>query len=103
MVILQLHQTELVLLKLVVIRMPGTLQLNCESNSHGIKLQSPAHSASQSYTLKFPTGNVTADRFLKVASVTGSGTTGVGQLSFAEVSGGTSWQAVKTSTFTACW
>ena len=80
---------------------PGTLVLNCESNSHGIKLQSPAHSSSQSYTLKFPTGNVTADRFLKVASVTGSGTTGVGQLSFAEVSGGTSWQAVKTSGFTA--
>ena len=80
---------------------PGTLVLNCESNSHGIKLQSPAHSSGQSYTLKFPTGNVTADRFLKVASVSGSGTTGVGQLSFAEVSGGTSWQAVKTSGFTA--
>ena len=80
---------------------PGTLILNCESNSHGIKLQSPAHSAGQSYTLKFPTGNVTADRFLKVASITGSGTTGVGQLSFAEVSGGTSYQAVKTSGFTA--
>jgi hypothetical protein len=80
---------------------PGTLVLNCESNSHGIKLQSPAHSSAQSYTLKFPTGNVTADRFLKVASVSGSGTTGVGQLSFAEVSGGTSWQAVKTSGFTA--
>jgi len=80
---------------------PGTLVLNCEANSHGIKLQSPAHSANQSYTLKFPTGNVTADRFLKVDSVTGSGTTGVGQLSFAEVSGGTSWQAVKTSGFTA--
>ena len=80
---------------------PGTLQLNCENNSHGIKLQSPAHSSGQSYTLKFPTGNVTADRFLKVASVTGSGATGVGQLSFAEVSGGTSWQAVKTSDFTA--
>ena len=80
---------------------PGTLILNCEANSHGIKLQSPAHSAGQSYTLKFPTGNVTADRFLKVESVTGSGATGVGQLSFGEVSGGTSWQAVKTSTFTA--
>ena len=80
---------------------PGTVVLNCESNSHGIKLQSPPHSSGQSYTLKFPTGNVTADRFLKVASVTGSGATGVGQLSFAEVSGGTSWQAVKTSTFTA--
>ena len=79
---------------------PGTLQLNCESNSHGIKLQSPPHSSSQSYTLKFPTGNVTADRFLKVASITGSGTTAVGQLSFGEVSGGTSWQAVKTSNTT---
>ena len=80
---------------------PGAIQLNCESNSHGIILQSPPHSSGQSYTLKFPTGNVTADRFLKVASVSGSGTTGVGQLSFAEVSGGTSWQAVKTSGFTA--
>ena len=80
---------------------PGSIQLNCESNSHGIKLTSPPHSSGQSYELKFPTGNVTADRFLKVASVTGSGATGVGQLSFAEVSGGTSWQAVKTSNFTA--
>ena len=80
---------------------PGSIQLNCEANSHGIKLTGPAHSAGQSYELKFPTGNVTADRFLKVASVTGSGATGVGQLSFAEVSGGTSWQAVKTSNFTA--
>ena len=78
---------------------PGTIVLNCESNSHGIKLQSPAHSASQSYTLKFPTGNVTAGTFLKVASITGSGTTAVGQLSFAAA--GTSWQSVKTSTFTA--
>ena len=66
---------------------PGTVQLNCESNSHGIKLQSPPHSSGQSYTLKFPTGNVTADRFLKVESVSGSGSTGVGQLSFAESSG----------------
>ena len=80
---------------------PGSIQLNCEANSHGIKLTGPAHSAGQSYELKFPTGNVTADRFLKVASVTGSGATGVGQLSFAEVSGGTSWQSVKTSGFTA--
>ena len=80
---------------------PGSIQLNCEQNSHGIKLTSPTHSANQSYELKFPTGNVTADRFLKVASVSGSGTTGIGQLSFSEVSGGTSWQAVKTSTFTA--
>ena len=55
----------------------GTLQLNCSQNSHGIKFASPAHSSSQSYTLKFPTGNVTANKFLKVASVSGSGTSGV--------------------------
>jgi hypothetical protein len=80
---------------------PGSIQLNCENNSHGIKLTSPPHASGQSYELKFPTGNVTAERFLKVASVSGSGTTGIGQLSFAEVSGGTSWQAVKTGNFTA--
>ena len=79
---------------------PGTLQLNCESNSHGIKLQSPPHSSAQSYTLKFPTSDVTAGTFLKVDSVSGSGATGVGQLAFAGA-GGTSWQAVKTANFSA--
>ena len=73
---------------------PGTIQLNCESNSHGIQLQSPPHSASQSYTLKFPTGNVTAGTFLKVESVSGSGTTGVGQLSFAESGGISTGKAI---------
>ena len=29
---------------------PGTLQLNCESNSHGIKLQSPPHSSPHNLT-----------------------------------------------------
>ncbi len=77
---------------------PGTIQLNCENNSHGIKLISPAHSASQSYSLKFPTGNVTAGTFLKVDSVTGSGTSGVGQLSFSTA--GTAWQAVATTAAT---
>ena len=32
----------------------GQIQLNCSQNSHGIKLASPAHSASQSYKLIFP-------------------------------------------------
>jgi len=73
---------------------PGSIQLNCESNSHGIILQSPPHSSSQSYTLKFPTGNVTAGTFLKVDSITGSGTTAVGQLSFAEVSGISTGKAI---------
>ena len=61
---------------------PGAIQLNCEANTHGIILQSPAHSAGQSYTIKFPTGNITAGTFLKVDSVSGSGTSGVGQLTF---------------------
>jgi len=58
----------------------GTLQLNCSQNSHGIKLASPAHSAGQSYTLKFPTGNLTAGNLLKINSISGSGATAVGQL-----------------------
>ncbi len=53
-----------------------------EQNSHGIILQGPAHSAGQSYTIKFPTGNITAGTFLKVDSVSGSGATGEGQLTF---------------------
>jgi hypothetical protein len=65
----------------------GTLQLNCSQNSHGIKLASPAHSAGQSYTLTFPTGNVTAGTVLKVASISGSGTTATGQLSFGSGGG----------------
>mgnify|MGYP003327579338 CR=1 FL=1 len=65
----------------------GTLQLNCSQNSHGVKISSPAHSAGQSYELILPTGNVTADKVLKVASVSGSGTTGIGQLSFGDAGG----------------
>jgi len=61
---------------------PGSIQLNCESNSHGIKLTSPPHSSAQSYEIKFPSSNITAGTFLKVDSITGSGTTAVGQLTF---------------------
>jgi len=66
----------------------GTIQLNCSQNSHGVKISSPAHSSGQSYELILPTGNVTADKFLKVASVSGSGSTGIGQLSFADAPSG---------------
>jgi len=79
----------------------GTLQLNCSQNSHGIKLASPAHSAGQSYTVKFPTGNITADKFLKVASISGSGTSAVGQLSFADAGGGKILQVVSVADTTA--
>ncbi len=38
----------------------GTLQLNCESNSHGVKIKSPPHSAAQDYTLTLPATNPSA-------------------------------------------
>ena len=57
----------------------GTLQLNCSANTHGVKIKSPPHSASASYTLTLPTslasGN--AGHALK--------TDGLGQLSFGSV------------------
>jgi len=33
----------------------GKITLNCSQNSHGVKIQSPAHAAGQSYTLILPT------------------------------------------------
>lgn len=33
---------------------PGRLTLNCEQNSHGVKIQAPAHSAGATYTLILP-------------------------------------------------
>ena len=66
----------------------GYLQLNCENNSHGVKIQSPDHSAGQSYTLKLPDNQVAANKILKVKSITGSGATAVGQLEFADESAG---------------
>jgi hypothetical protein len=65
----------------------GTIQLNCSQNSHGVKLSSPAHSSGQSYEMILPTTNITAGKFLKVDSVSGSGATGIGQLSFASAGG----------------
>ena len=66
----------------------GKLQLNCSQNSHGVKLQSPAHSAGQSYTMILPDNQIAADKFLKVKSITGSGATAVGQLEYADGGGG---------------
>ena len=59
----------------------GTLRLMCEQGSHGIKLRSPAHSASASYTLTFPTTDGNADEFLQ--------TNGSGVLTWASAGGGT--------------
>ena len=61
----------------------GTLQLNCEANSHGIKLKSPPHSAAASYTLTFP-NNVVNGQFLKT-----------------DASGNLSWAAVDLTALSA--
>ena len=42
----------------------GRIQLNCEQNTHGIKLASPPHSAAQSYTLTFPSTAPSAGKFI---------------------------------------
>lgn len=60
----------------------GTLQLNSTGGSNAVKIKSPAHSAGQSYTLTLPDNNAAVDGHLHVKSVTGSGSTAVGQLEF---------------------
>ena len=55
----------------------GTLKLNCENNSHGIKIKGPPHSAGANYTLTLPDTTGTNGQFLS--------TNGSGVLSFASV------------------
>jgi len=43
----------------------GTLQLNCENNSHGVKIKSPPHSANASYTLTLPVNDGNSNQVLK--------------------------------------
>ena len=42
----------------------GSIQLNCENNSHGVTIKGPAHSANASYTLTLP-NNIVNGQFLK--------------------------------------
>jgi len=71
----------------------GTLRIteDTDEGSNYVDIKVPALAANVTLTLPNSDGN--ADEFLK--------TDGSGNLSFAAVSGGTSWQAVKTSDFTA--
>ena len=58
----------------------GKLTLNCSQNTHGVSIQSPAHSAGASYTLTLPTTNGNASEFLQ--------TDGSGALTWATAGGG---------------
>ena len=42
----------------------AAIQLNCETNSHGVKIQSPPHSAAAAYTLVLPDDTGTTGQFL---------------------------------------
>ena len=50
----------------------GTLLLNCENNTHGVKIKGPPHSAAATYTLTLPINTGTNGQFL---ATNGSGVT----------------------------
>ena len=56
------------------------MQLSCSQGSHGIKLKSPAHSTSSSYTLTFPGTDPAAGKMIQ--------TDGSGNLSFVDAPSG---------------
>jgi len=57
----------------------GAIQLNCEQNTHGVKIKGPPHSAAQSYTLTLPSTAPSANKALI--------TDGSGNLSFGSAGG----------------
>ena len=57
----------------------GEITLNCENNSHGVKLKGPAHSAGADYTLTLPDTSGNSGEVLT--------TDGTGAMSWAEVVG----------------
>ena len=61
----------------------AAIQLNCEVNTHGVKIQSPPHSAGATYTLVLPTDTGTNGQALT--------TDGAGTLSFSDVAVGTKY------------
>jgi len=70
----------------------GDLRLADSAGGEYVALQAPS-TVSSNVTFTLPGADGTADQVLK--------TNGSGTLSFTDVSGGTSWQAVKTTGFTA--
>jgi hypothetical protein len=76
----------------VVIGATGALRLSDTTGGEYVGLKAPG-TVSASYTLTLPPATGTADQILV--------TDGSGNLSFTDNSGGTSWQAVKTTGFTA--
>ena len=60
----------------------SSIQLNDSLQVNKVKVKAPHYSASQDYTMVLPATNITADKYLKVDSITGSGSTATGQLGY---------------------
>jgi hypothetical protein len=67
----------------------GSIQLNCENNSHGVKVKGPPHSAAQSYTLTLPSTAPAANKMLQ--------SDGSGNLSFIDTPSSDSTVSEKAS------
>lgn len=76
----------------VLIAATGSLRLGDTTGGEYVGLKAPG-TVSSSVTFTLPGADGTADQVIK--------TDGSGNLTFTDVAGGTSWQAVKTSGFTA--
>tara|TARA_B100000214_G_C23970944_1_gene630116 strand:+ start:2059 stop:2961 length:903 start_codon:yes stop_codon:yes gene_type:complete len=63
----------------------GALKLKDSQNANGVEIQAPPSSAAQDYTLILPDTDLVQDRYLQVDSITGSGSTAVGQLRSATI------------------
>jgi len=61
----------------------GRLGLLCSAGTHGVALESPDHSAGQSYTIKLPDNQIAVNKVIKIKSISGSGNTAIGQAEFA--------------------
>ena len=65
-----------------------------------VKIKAPPSTAQQNTALVLPQNNIEAGKYLKVDSITGSGSTAVGQLSYATVTPPTA-DAIDASNFTS--
>jgi hypothetical protein len=72
----------------------GAVRFNCESNSHGVTLKGPPHSAAATYSLELPDADGSSGEVLQ--------TNGSGKLSFGSAGGG-GLQSMQVFTTSGTW
>jgi len=73
---------------------PGAVRFNCESNSHGVTIKGPPHSAAATYSLELPDADGSSGEVLQ--------TDGSGKLSFGSAGGG-GLQSMQVFTSSGTW